>query len=132
MVCDRGLDDLARAVERDLATPDLAPSTERAYAHDWADFVAFYTPHELLALPAAANPRALPEVPRDGLERGAQRLPPGAAGAKSLRRPDRSRSPDSAGARFYEDAFIDELIRRRAAYDNVLLLRLDPVRRIDD
>jgi len=29
------LAELARAVEHDLSTPDHAPATERAYAHDW-------------------------------------------------------------------------------------------------
>ena len=53
------LEDLARAVDRDLATPDLAPSTERAYAHDWADFSAFCDRHELQALPAAPQTLAL-------------------------------------------------------------------------
>lgn len=41
MECSIGssaLEELARAVDRDLASPDLAPATERAYAHDWADF----------------------------------------------------------------------------------------------
>ena len=37
----RILAELARAVEDDLAQPDLAASTERAYAHDWADFATF-------------------------------------------------------------------------------------------
>ncbi len=53
------LADLARAVERDLSTPDLAPATERAYAHDWADFAAFCARHELEALPAAPQTLAL-------------------------------------------------------------------------
>lgn len=34
------LQELARAVDADLASPDHAPSTARAYTHDWADFVA--------------------------------------------------------------------------------------------
>jgi len=41
------LAELARAVEHDLATPDHAPATERAYAHDWADFAAFCGRHGL-------------------------------------------------------------------------------------
>ncbi len=45
--------ELARAVEHDLATPDHAPATERAYAHDWADFAAFCGRHGLAPLPAA-------------------------------------------------------------------------------
>jgi integrase len=53
------LEDLARAVDRDLATPDLAPSTERAYAHDWADFSAFCARHGLEALPAVPQTLAL-------------------------------------------------------------------------
>ncbi len=53
------LAELARAVDVDLATPDLAPATERAYAHDWADFVAFCTQHGLEALPAAPQTLAL-------------------------------------------------------------------------
>ena len=53
------LADLARAVDDDLATPDLAPATERAYAHDWADFSAFCARHELAALPAAPQTLAL-------------------------------------------------------------------------
>jgi integrase len=50
---------LARAVDRDFSTPDLAPATERAYAHDWADFAAFCARHELAALPAAPQTLAL-------------------------------------------------------------------------
>ncbi len=53
------LTELARAVDHDLATPDHAPATERAYAHDWADFVAFCDWHELTALPTAAQSLAL-------------------------------------------------------------------------
>ena len=49
----RILAELARAVEDDLARPDLAASTERAYAHDWADFATFCRRHGLEALPAA-------------------------------------------------------------------------------
>jgi len=50
---------LARAVDHVLATPDHAPATERAYAHDWADFAAFCNRHELAALPAAPQTLAL-------------------------------------------------------------------------
>jgi len=49
----------ARAVEHDLATPDHAPATERAYAHDWADFAAFCGRHGLAPLPAAPQTLAL-------------------------------------------------------------------------
>ena len=56
---DAFLAELARAVDRDLSTPDLAPATERAYAHDWADFAAFCARHELTALPAAPQTLAL-------------------------------------------------------------------------
>ena len=55
----RILADLARAVEDDLARPDLAASTERAYAHDWADFATFCHRHGLDALPAAPQTLAL-------------------------------------------------------------------------
>ena len=55
----RILADLARAVEDDLARPDLAASTERAYAHDWADFATFCRRHGLEALPAAPQTLAL-------------------------------------------------------------------------
>ena len=56
------LAELARAVEHDLATPDHAPATERAYAHDWADFAAFCGRHGLAPLPAAPpDPRTLPQ-----------------------------------------------------------------------
>ena len=55
----RILADLARAVEDDLARPDLAASTERAYPHDWADFATFCRRHGLEALPAAAQTLAL-------------------------------------------------------------------------
>ena len=51
--------ELARAVEDDLARPDLAASTERAYAHDWADFETFCRRHGLEALPAAPQTLAL-------------------------------------------------------------------------
>ena len=51
--------ELARAVEDDLARPDLAASTERAYAHDWADFATFCRRHGLEALPAAPQTLAL-------------------------------------------------------------------------
>ena len=53
------LAELARAVEADLARPDHAPATERAYAHDWGDFVAFCERHRLEALPAAPQTLAL-------------------------------------------------------------------------
>ncbi len=53
------LAELARAVEHDLATPDHAPATERAYAHDWADFAAFCGRHGLAPLPAAPQTLAL-------------------------------------------------------------------------
>jgi integrase len=53
------LAELARAVEQDLASPDLAASTERAYAHDWADFQQFCARHGLEALPAAPQTLAL-------------------------------------------------------------------------
>jgi len=43
----RVLAELARAVDEYLATPDHAPATERAYAHDWDDFVAFCELHRL-------------------------------------------------------------------------------------
>jgi integrase len=56
---DAFLAELARAVERDLSTPDLAPATERAYTHDWADFAAFCARHDLAALPAAPQTLAL-------------------------------------------------------------------------
>jgi len=51
-----------RAVEHDLATRDLAPATERAYAHDWADLAAFCVRHGLPPLPASpADSRPLPQ-----------------------------------------------------------------------
>jgi len=50
---------LARAVDRDLSTPDHAPATERAYAHDWNDFAAFCARHALEALPASPQTLAL-------------------------------------------------------------------------
>ncbi len=53
------LAELARAVEHDLATPDHAPATERAYAHDWADFAAFCGRHGLAPLTAAPQTLAL-------------------------------------------------------------------------
>ncbi len=53
------LADLARAVDEDLARPDHSPATERAYAHDWADFAAFCGRHGLEALPAAPQTLAL-------------------------------------------------------------------------
>ncbi|MBD5636100.1 MAG: tyrosine-type recombinase/integrase, partial [Candidatus Eremiobacteraeota bacterium] len=53
------LEKLARAVEHDLATPDHAPATERAYAHDWSDFLAFCARHGLGALPAEPQTLAL-------------------------------------------------------------------------
>ena len=56
---DASLAELARAVDHDLSTPDLAPSTERAYAHDWADFAAFCARHGLDELPAAPQTLAL-------------------------------------------------------------------------
>ncbi len=49
----------ARAVDRDLSRPDHAPSTERAYAHDWDDFAAFCGRHALESLPAAPQTLAL-------------------------------------------------------------------------
>ncbi len=53
------LAELARAVDRDLSTPDHAPATERAYAHDWDDFAAFCGRHDLEPLPAAPQTLAL-------------------------------------------------------------------------
>jgi len=53
------LAELAHAVEEDLARPDHAPATERAYAHDWADFSAFCGRHGLKALPAVPQTLAL-------------------------------------------------------------------------
>jgi len=53
------LAELARAVDRDLSTPDHAPATERAYAHDWDDFAAFCERHALESLPAAPQTLAL-------------------------------------------------------------------------
>jgi len=53
------LAELARAVDRDLSTPDHAPATERAYAHDWDDFAAFCRRHALEPLPAAPQTLAL-------------------------------------------------------------------------
>jgi len=53
------LAELARAVERDLSTPDHAPATKRAYAHDWADFATFCGRHALEPLPAAPQTLAL-------------------------------------------------------------------------
>jgi len=52
------LAELARAVEHDLATPDHAPATERAYAHDWADFAAFCGRHGLPACGARSSTAA--------------------------------------------------------------------------
>jgi integrase len=56
---DRVLAELARAVDDDLRALDHAPSTARAYAHDWADFCAFCSWHGLVALPAAPQTLAL-------------------------------------------------------------------------
>ncbi len=53
------LAELARAVDRDLSTPDHAPATERAYAHDWDDFSTFCEQHALEPLPAAPQTLAL-------------------------------------------------------------------------
>ncbi len=53
------LAELARAVDRDLSTPDHAPATERAYAHDWDDFSGFCGRHALESLPAAPQTLAL-------------------------------------------------------------------------
>jgi site-specific recombinase XerC len=53
------LAELARLVDHDLATPDHSPATERAYAHDWADFVAFGERHGVATLPAAPQTLAL-------------------------------------------------------------------------
>ncbi|MGB8266899.1 MAG: tyrosine-type recombinase/integrase [Candidatus Velthaea sp.] len=51
--------ELARAVDADLSTPDHAPATERAYAHDWDDFVSFCGLQGLESLPAAPETLAL-------------------------------------------------------------------------
>ncbi len=53
------LERLARAVDEDLSTPDHAPATERAYAHDWNDFETFCQRHGLEPLPAAPQTLAL-------------------------------------------------------------------------
>ncbi|MBC5825537.1 MAG: tyrosine-type recombinase/integrase [Candidatus Eremiobacteraeota bacterium] len=53
------LAELAHAVDEDLARPDHARATERAYAHDWTDFAAFCGRHGLDALPAAPQTLAL-------------------------------------------------------------------------
>jgi len=55
------LERLARAVDEDLSTPDHAPATERAYAHDWNDFETFCQRHRLEPLPAAPQTLALPQ-----------------------------------------------------------------------
>ena len=55
----RILAELARAVGEDLVRPDLAASTERTYAHDWADFATFCRRRGLEALPAALQTLAL-------------------------------------------------------------------------
>jgi len=77
---DPVLAELARAVDRDLSTPDLAPATERAYAHDWADFAAFCARHNLAALPAAPQTLALYlkslETARSGAPSAYRRQPP--------------------------------------------------------
>ncbi len=79
------LTELARAIEHDLATPDHAPATERAYAHDWADFVAFCGRHGLAPLPAAPQTLALYVK---ALETQRSRSPAGlAAGAVGLSLP---------------------------------------------
>jgi len=79
------LAELARAVEHDLATPDHAPATERAYAHDWADFAAFCGQHGLASLPAAPQTLALY---LKGLETQRSRSPAGlAAGTVGLSLP---------------------------------------------
>jgi len=86
------LAELARAVEHDLATPDHAPATERAYAHDWADFAAFCGRHGLAPLPAPGaapqDPRALPQGPGDRAEPLAAGLTAGTVGVSlpTLRR----------------------------------------------
>jgi integrase len=56
---ERVLAELARAVDEDLRTPDHAPATARAYAHDWEDFTTFCTWHGLSSLPAAPQTVAL-------------------------------------------------------------------------
>jgi len=71
------LAELARAVEYDLSTPDHAPATERAYAHDWADFAAFCGRHGLAPLPAAPQTLALY---LKALETQRSRSPAGLAG----------------------------------------------------
>jgi len=53
------LAELAHAVDEDLARPDHAPATERAYAHDWSDFASFCGRHGLDALPAEPQTLAL-------------------------------------------------------------------------
>jgi integrase len=53
------LAELAHAVDEDLARPDHAPATERAYTHDWADFAAFCGRHGLEPVPAAPQTLAL-------------------------------------------------------------------------
>ncbi len=53
------LEQLARAVEEDLTSPDHAPATERAYAHDWSDFETFCRRHRLEPLPAPPQTLAL-------------------------------------------------------------------------
>jgi integrase len=77
---DAVLAELAHAVDRDLSTPDLAPATERAYAHDWADFAAFCARHGLAALPAAPQTLALYlkslETARSRAPSAYQRQPP--------------------------------------------------------
>ncbi len=79
------LAELARAVDRDLATPDHAPSTERAYAHDWDDFSLFCRRHSLESLPAAPQTLALY---LKALETRASRSPAGIrAGSRGLALP---------------------------------------------
>jgi len=53
------LAELARLLSTTSRRPDRAPATERAYAHNWADFAAFCDRYGLAPLPAALQTLAL-------------------------------------------------------------------------
>jgi hypothetical protein len=57
------LEELARAVDEALATPDDAPKTAKAYAGDWFDFEGFCRLHGLEPLPGSpADGRPVAEI----------------------------------------------------------------------
>ena len=124
---------LARGVEHDLSTPDHAPATERAYAHDWADFATFCGRHGLEALPASLQTLALY---LKALETHRSRSPAGlAAGTVGLSLPTLRRRLAAIASRHAtagletptDHPLVRRLLRRYSRSRGVAVRKKDPL-----